>query len=88
MTPAEFAKARALCEAATPGPWALEPNDANWSFVVSEAGERNTIGWLPTVIDATIASDADRSFIAAVRTLLPAALDEIERLQDLLADFG
>ena len=72
MTDAELSKLRALCEAATPGEWIVHRDPhTNYATFRLEAGVR--------IIDC--GSEANAVFIAAAREALPAALDEIERLQ-------
>ncbi len=70
---------RALCEAATPGPW-------NWE--TWQAGISCATGWIGTVDHDPKGDgppfadlDADGEFIAASRTLVSEMLDEIERLE-------
>lgn len=82
-------RARAICEAATPGPWRIdgrhEADDAMHTgvdYIESAGGDRIVCGdsgvYPPCLPDAT--------FIAESRTLLPAALDRIERLEALLRE--
>lgn len=66
MTPADIAKARAVCEAATPGPWQQHPD-----YPVTVDDGRNM------AFDCDTEEDA--AFIAAARTHLPAALDALEQ---------
>jgi len=65
----DIKRLRALCEAATPGPW-----DATSfpSRIVTQDG---------TMIVDFIPMTDDAKFIAIARTALPKALDEIEQLQ-------
>ena len=76
----EIASLRALCAAATPGPW-NDRRHADGGDVFgccahvdtpSTQGGRSLLEGL---------TRADAAFIAAARTALPAALDEIERLR-------
>ncbi len=92
MTKDERAKARALCDAATEGPWdvfhwdgheyihaADLPNESDpedgFAMVYGYAHsiEGNYAGQIPS-------APANADFIAAARTLLPAALDDLDRL--------
>lgn len=69
MTTDEIKQARAVCEAATPGPWAVEtrhPSDPR--RIVGPAGESI----------AYPVSPKHAAFIAAARTGWPAALDALE----------
>lgn len=90
-TPEGRAEVRELCEAATPGPWQSDPNNYG-TYVWGPNGEM--------VADACHACDGvrirgvggklpmedNKAFIIAARTLLPAALEEVERLERELAD--
>jgi hypothetical protein len=81
LTQEERAEIRALCDGATPGPWAWSGNDI-------DGGEHG----LESVIEMEVscgvyclggsvsmrASGADRAFIAAARTALPRLLDALE----------
>jgi len=64
---------RALCEAATPGPWHYDDEGARWPAPL----------WYSSVIlvadGAHVANNAN--LIAEARTALPEALDEVERLR-------
>lgn len=79
MTPAERAAARARCEAATPGPWeSVYHHEAKWPRVrLVYAPDQRTI--LAYVESDKLHPDAE--LVAHARTDLPAALDEIERLE-------
>ena|SRR3990167_2176530 len=93
MTPDEIKAARALIVAATPPPWGAKgdsvvcPSDEERDRRI-EAGEPvhccvvaycdNEDHLTPTQ------AAANAAFIAAARTLLPDALDEIERLRSLV----
>jgi hypothetical protein len=88
MTDIDIAAARALCDAATPGPWV-----GGWegqSFVVRATdGSEVTRQTFAVGFGEDWASDAfrddcdnaDAAFIAAARDLVPALLDEVERLR-------
>lgn len=75
--------ARKLCAKATPGPWIHTPGVAIKEYVASDNGDfyisMQQVHW-----DDGRATNAENNapFIAAARTLLPQALDEIERLRD------
>lgn len=64
---------RAICDAASPGPW--EASDTN----AIETEDGCLIGYCGGAADDGLKADA--AFIAAARTALPAALDELEQLQ-------
>lgn len=77
------AAARKACEAATSGPW--EWDGKPWDYPHDQEAP-----WLRcshgAVVNGEIeCGEHDASFIAAARTDLPAALDEIERLTKALA---
>ena len=73
-TELDVAAARARCDAATEGPWrAAEQSDREWWGIQSEH-----------VALASVFDRPNAEFIAAARTALPAALDEITRLQAAL----
>ena len=88
MTDDEIKQARALCEAATLGPWS-ETESGNtidedrFSYVMDANGMSvSRMAWHGQ-------GKRNAAFIAAARTLLPKALDEIERLKaysKMLAD--
>lgn len=79
---------RAICDAATPGPWEWEPQEVE----VDEAGNEYpyTGAWVTTASvwedgeGLWMMNDANAEFCAHARTALPAALDEIERLRSAL----
>lgn len=79
MTPERIKELRTICDAATPGPWSVSfGEDEIGSMVygleeVEEFTSRDSLDFQQV--------NADWSFIAASRTALPEALDEIERLQ-------
>lgn len=78
MTDDEIKAARALCEAATPGPWAFMNEAYPW---VAGAVDED-IACPSTVIEFNECGEqahSDARFIAAARTLLPAALDALEQ---------
>lgn len=80
MTPDETKAARALCEAATRGPWIVE-RDADACEAVHGAG-----GVITCIVEDP-RDKADAAFIAAARTGWPAALDEIKRLRAALTEY-
>lgn len=69
MRPEELAADRAVCDAATPGPW--------------ERGQYQP-GIVTTQYQIVGVRACDVPFIAAARTRWPAALDEIEQLKTAL----
>lgn len=71
MTPEEIREALAICDAATPGPWILNPDIP--SGVINN-NERHVIDF-----DSCLKRDMD--FIAFARTALPRALARIEELE-------
>lgn len=77
MTPDRIAELRALCDAATKGPWRHSSEGAGWAVLGPEWEHLVQLGELDTDLDLAV-------FIAAARTALPEALDEIERLRKSL----
>lgn len=78
MTPEEIRRLRALCEAATRGPWVVERSDDGaglWCVCHPE-----TVCYSTTVANFFEGDKENADFIAAARSALPTALDEIERL--------
>ena len=77
MTNEEIKKAREICDKATEGPW--EQHDDYW--IIGTNGD--FIGKAKDIDDdlAVTVRKENAEFIAFARTALPAALDEIERLQ-------
>lgn len=71
MTPAEIAELRRLCEAATPGGW-QEGRAGICDVVHFDGDDVRGVAW--------VNGEANRAFVIAARTALPAALDEVERL--------
>lgn len=84
----DIEKARALCEAATPLPWRVGSTET-W-HIFADCNNNNLMGaGLGRVLlrfNEHYPHGNDAAFIAASRTLLPEALDEIERLRALLAE--
>jgi hypothetical protein len=82
VTADDIKAARALCEAATPGPWhhrnePISPT-AGYPWIAGPfdedtAGECTIVEWN----ECGELANADAAFIAAARTLLPAALDAL-----------
>jgi hypothetical protein len=87
VTPERIAELWALCDAATPGPWTFECLDAG-----SDEDDASGGCWQVPEPLVTASSEGDYLngrnawFIAAARTALPEALDEIERLRADLRD--
>lgn len=77
VDPVDVARLRALCDAAAPGPWA-------WSetFLWNVELDRSVLAHGEVV--AWDVSNADREFIAAARTALPALLDRLSDVEALL----
>ena len=67
-----IAKQRALCNAATPGPWVAENTKLNRAVI---GGTIELLNW---VRDKPFYTKNDFKFITAARTALPAALDALE----------
>lgn len=79
MTDEELAEARALCEAATPGPWRIgtcQSGKVCWCRIVLGPDAESCI-----VSDGS-AGVSDARFIAAARSLVPRLLAEVDRLRD------
>ena len=84
ITDDEIKAARALCEAATPGPWTARFDEyVIGDNVSARVSIRNDDGaWVDserTIVNESMRGDA--AFIAASRTLVPRLLDEVERLK-------
>lgn len=84
MTKDELQKARLLCEQATPGPWGVY-QDTPFEPVEVNSPSRD-IASLDTWEHRPDGRESDAHFIAASRTLVPALLDEVERLRVLLRE--
>jgi hypothetical protein len=83
MTPEEIAKAKVLCEAATPGPWedqstCIAQDVAPWATVVGLEDR----GAPYMRYDELVIAPQDAAFIAEARTLLPKALEALEIARD------
>ncbi len=80
MTPDELARLRALCEAATPGPWEVAGNLQTKVFDEVVAPHRTgNPEWCEGVADCDTGEE-DAEFIATARTAVPALIAEVERL--------
>lgn len=87
MTAERIAELRALAEKATPGPWHWRStyDDGEWPHLLGAKFEN---GVQVRVLEASdvdgcvdlLVDGYDSAFIAAARTALPEALDEVERL--------
>jgi hypothetical protein len=82
MTTDESKALRALCEAATPGPWAeavwYGTNEGGWAAIgPHHAGADDECD--DDASDNHARAEHDAAFIAAARTALPALLDELAR---------
>lgn len=82
MTDEEIAKARALCEAATPGPWTAEYGTSDRAPTINGPARPGVAGF---PVPVRVASNQDAAFIAAARTLVPALLEELESARRDLA---
>jgi hypothetical protein len=92
---ARIARERAICEAATEGPWTVSQSTHEGLWVVTEATDeegfpahyisRRDWYWSGGVVQE---GHPDQTFIAHARTALPEALDEIERLQGVVNDLA
>ena len=91
MTPFDVPAARALCDAATKGPWTSRhrhcDGDPRHDDEMSGLG-LEVDGPPEPMLRGQFERAADAAFIAASRTLLPAALDEIERLRKELDGYA
>lgn len=82
LTPAEMAEARALCDAATPGPWVERPMRVRVAPIIlansgKPWGEREIAQVRYHLGSEDPDVDANARFIVASRDLLPRALDTI-----------
>lgn len=85
MTPEQIAEARKIIEAATPGPWsAFKKHKYHETPVILAGSPRVKNGIYVCACSGGDDGMDDANFIAVARTLLPQALDEIERLQHAL----
>ena len=72
--------ARERCERAAPKPWAMGERDRDGTEILTKGVNQGYPDDVGTVAEVMWGADAE--FIAAARTDLPRALDEIERLRD------
>jgi hypothetical protein len=81
---------RAICEAATPGPWIELGRNVPESGIVATADYISKIAYIEradeTEDPAQFNARADAAFIAHARTALPAYIEEVERLRAELAE--
>ncbi len=85
LSPASLAAARAICDAATPGPWYALPAYDDRSGGIATRPDREGYGADIVRTDSGIYPPvrSDAEFIALARDLLPLALAEVERLRAL-----
>ena len=76
-------KARALCDAATEGPWV--DGGQGWVFAAALIPDDGESRGMRDLLASVATKPGDSALIAAARTLLPEALDEIEQLRCDLA---
>ena len=98
MTPERIAELRALCDAATPGPWYVNRIKGYTDNQIETTDPAHVARkpWGHVVATTGLGAgdvsqqkfERDSDFIAAARIALPEALDEIERLRALLAAQG
>jgi hypothetical protein len=88
MTPERIAELRALAAAATPGPWTYQERESNGLRTTRWVRGNNSewVADLPGAIHLQRDKEQDAAFIAAARTALPEALDEIERLNRAIGE--
>lgn len=87
MTGVDVEHTKALEAAATPGPWCVETEDRHYENVYI-GGE-----WLPDIMSDGLMDRTDAEFIAHARTVVPALVAAVERVQALhtpinAADYG
>jgi hypothetical protein len=71
---------RALIDAATPGPWEMQPG----GIILGPPRNRESLAaWVVQLVD--LIHDADAEFIAAARDLVPALLERAQRAEARLA---
>lgn len=94
LSPAGLAKLRALCEAATPGPWHLGGQWDGKTHAVNDGYDLGVADAYPSRV-GNEPLVANARLIAAARTALPALLDALEReraenarLKEALRPFG
>lgn len=78
----DYKALRALCEAATPGPWSVDHYEEtdDWCLRADNA----TIPGNSIADAGGFSYKPDAAFIAAARTAIPELLDEVERLRAAL----
>lgn len=90
MTNDDIQRGLALCEAATPGPWYLDTgNRLRGAVSTLIDGVRRQVAMIDGQAaqfdmrndNPAVTIDANAAFIAEARTLLPAALREVQRLR-------
>lgn len=88
MTEADEKRAREICKAATVGPWRYcGASDGTCPCGLIWAGHQNdTVARSYSGENESSGRLEDATFIAESRTLLPACLDEIERLRALVLE--
>ena len=88
MTPERIEALRALCEAATPGPWTVQKGESPCACPgdgIMAHGMVVATVWDEDGDPLSCDSEPDATFIAAARTVVPVLLGEVERLQEELA---
>ena len=85
VTNDEIKAARALCDAATPGPWKHVRGPAARD-VLYDANGRELLFTSNEYYARADLEENDAAFIAVARTLVPRLLDEVERLRTALAE--
>lgn len=78
MTPERIAEIRRLAEAATKGPWLIEPGQKIDEIYIVDAP---TDGRIARMWNGRTCREANAEFIAVARNALPELLDEVERLR-------
>lgn len=90
LTLAQIRESRVICEAATPGEWVVgeDPREcaATLRAQPARATDGRPMGGPVDVIIPFGRAYSDARFCAHARTILPAALDEIEKLRELLRE--
>jgi hypothetical protein len=88
VTPRRISELRALFEKATPAPWKQDKHCSIWAGPSTIDDPGYFVASAAYGIDREEADNRknDSAFIAASRTALPEALDEIERLREALED--
>lgn len=81
MTSEELARLKAICDAASLGPWKHHFNYIDLCSVKDSNGDPIFLG---TAYHPTACGDLNAIFIAEARTAMPALLEEVQRLQQKL----